>query len=349
MLLTGDRELPVDVADLPDALAYAQLDPAHPQPLIVEGTYDDWLNAMDPTTVDLLALAPAITIAIVRDGAQGRAAGALDGFDLVADGDRDASSQIESWLAGIQRSPQAATVLAQLLRMSPSLLAESLAYSALQSGREHRRWLASRTRRAVDDESPRITLRAMGRVREITLDRPQRHNAFDARMRIELFDALAVAAAEGSSIILRGAGPSFCAGGDLDEFGTLEDPVHAHHVRTSVSPARLLQRLGPRTVAGVHGWCIGAGIELSAFAGRLIAANNAVFRLPEVGFGLLPGSGGSVSIRRRIGRRRLLDLALTDTVVDARRALEIGLVDEVVEPSELGDRVSAAARMRAGA
>jgi enoyl-CoA hydratase/carnithine racemase len=343
VLLTGDRELRVDVAHLCDALAFAQLDPAQPQPLIVEGTYDQWLKASDPRALGLLSLAPSITIAIVRDGVAGRATPMLEGFDLVVD-DVDASSQIESWLVGIQRSPQAATVFAHLLRLPPSLLAESLAYSTLQSGREHRRWLASRTRRAVDDDGPRIALRAIGRVREITLDRPERHNAFDARMRQELFDALAVAAAEGGGIVLRGAGPSFCSGGDLDEFGTLEDPVHAHHLRVAVSPARLLQDLGPRAVAGVHGWCIGAGIELSAFAHRVIAANDAVFRLPEVGFGLLPGSGGSVSVRRRIGRRRLLGLAVTDTVVDARRALEIGLVDEVVDRSELDDRVADAAR-----
>ncbi|GAA3231493.1 hypothetical protein GCM10017691_25430 [Pseudonocardia petroleophila] len=133
-------------------------------------------------------------------------------------------------------------------------------------------------------------------------------------------------------IVLDGAGPAFCAGGDLDEFGTTPDPVTAHLVRTRGGPARPLHLLAARTEAWVHGACVGAGIELPAFAGRIVARPDATFRLPEVGMGLIPGAGGTVSIPRRIGRWRTLHLALRGTTVDAQTALRLGLVDEVREP-----------------
>jgi enoyl-CoA hydratase/carnithine racemase len=70
-------------------------------------------------------------------------------------------------------------------------------------------------------------------------------------------------------------------------------------------------------------------VELPAFAGRVVAAPDATFRLPEVGFGLVPGAGGTVSVPRRIGRQRAAWLALTGAVVDARTALAWHLVDEI--------------------
>jgi hypothetical protein len=91
----------------------------------------------------------------------------------------------------------------------------------------------------------------------ITLDRPDRHNAFSARMRDALAEALALAAIDPSlAVVLRGNGPSFCSGGDLDEFGTLPDPATAHLVRTTRSPARLLAEIGARPCGGpwrLHG------------------------------------------------------------------------------------------------
>jgi enoyl-CoA hydratase/carnithine racemase len=157
-------------------------------------------------------------------------------------------------------------------------------------------------------------------------------------MRQELDDALATAEADTAvRVVLRGAGPSFCSGGDLEEFGTVEDPAQGHVIRLAVSPAARLERLQARTTAVVHGWCIGAGIELAAFAGRVVASSDARFRLPEVSMGLIPGSGGTVSIRRRIGARALLALALDATDVDATWALQHGLVDEVVEAVSLAN------------
>ena len=79
----------------------------------------------------------------------------------------------------------------------------------------------------------------------------------------------------------------------------------------------------------VHGTCVGAGVELPAFAARVVADPETTFRLPEVGMGLIPGAGGTVSITRRIGRQQTACLALLGEAIDATEALALGLVDEI--------------------
>jgi enoyl-CoA hydratase/carnithine racemase len=98
-----------------------------------------------------------------------------------------------------------------------------------------------------------------------------------------------------TAVHLRGAGPSFCSGGDLDEFGTRSDPPSAHLLRLLRSPARSLAAVSDRVTAHLHGDAVGSGIELAAFAGRVVADPSTRIALPEVGLGLIPGAGGTVS------------------------------------------------------
>ena len=139
-------------------------------------------------------------------------------------------------------------------------------------------------------------------------------------------------------IVLLGDGQSFCSGGDLDEFGTFPDPALAHVVRLSRSLAGACAARHDRLVVGLHGTCLGAGIELAAFACRVIATDDARVGLPELGLGLVPGAGGTVSLPRRIGRHRTLALLLHDGTISAPAALGWGLVDEVVARDQLRSR-----------
>ena len=132
-----------------------------------------------------------------------------------------------------------------------------------------------------------------------------------------------------TEVVLRGAGPAFCSGGDLDEFGTLPDPATAHGIRSTRNPGSLLAHCADRVRAELHGACVGAGIELPAFARHVVAAEDAFFQLPEVAMGLVPGAGGTVSIPRRIGRQRTAYLALSGLRLDAATAHRWGLVDEI--------------------
>jgi len=163
----------------------------------------------------------------------------------------------------------------------------------------------------------------------ITLNRPERRNAYGARLRDALTTALGIAVADPSvaRVVLDGAGPAFCAGGDLDEFGTTPDPTLAHLVRTRGGAGLPVHELADRLEVRVHGACVGGGIEIPAFAGRVVATEDAWFRLPEVEMGLIPGAGGTASIPRRIGPWRAVHLFVTGARLDARTALEWGLVD----------------------
>jgi len=164
----------------------------------------------------------------------------------------------------------------------------------------------------------------------LTLNRPERRNAYGHAVRDALVSALQIAVVDPAvTVALRGAGPAFCSGGDLAEFGTAPDPSMAHLIRLRHSAGQLLHDLAGRVTAHLHGACVGAGIELPAFAGRVIAASDTRIALPEVGMGLVPGAGGTVSIVRRIGRWRTAWLALTGDVLDAEQALRWGLVDEI--------------------
>jgi enoyl-CoA hydratase/carnithine racemase len=126
-----------------------------------------------------------------------------------------------------------------------------------------------------------------------------------------------------------GDGPSFCSGGDLDEFGTAIDAGAAHLLRIDRSVGRRIHDHADRVTAHLHGACIGAGIELSAFAARVVAVPDAVIGLPEVAMGLIPGAGGTISLPRRIGRHRTAYLALSGTRIGAELAQRWGLVDSV--------------------
>jgi enoyl-CoA hydratase/carnithine racemase len=151
-------------------------------------------------------------------------------------------------------------------------------------------------------------------------------------MRDALCEALRLALhdPEIARIELCGAGAAFCSGGDLDEFGTLPDPATAHAIRSTRNAALLLSQCAERVHSRVHGACVGAGIELPAFGRRIAAREDARFLLPELGMGLVPGAGGTVSLPRRIGRQRTAQLALTRRALGAERALAWGLVDEIV-------------------
>jgi len=235
--------------------------------------------------------------------------------------------------------PIASAALALLLRSQPGravdegLVAESAVYSVLQSGPEFAAWRAAHPARTDVDEGPRVRLQRDGQTLTVTLARPDRLNALDARMRDELIEGFAVAAADPGimAVELRGEGRAFCAGGDLDEFGSRTDPASAHLIRLQRSVARALSHLPVLTVAHVHGACVGSGIELAAFADRVVAALDTEIALPEIGLGLVPGAGGTVSLTRRIGRLRAAWLAFSGRTIDAATAFSWGLVDQLEE------------------
>jgi enoyl-CoA hydratase/carnithine racemase len=257
--------------------------------------------------------------------------------DVVVQDDVDRAA-IERTMAA---NPLAATALTMLLRAGSErstldgLLTESSVYSTLQGGPEFEAWRAAHPPTRRDDDAERVRVERDGDRLTLTLTRPEVRNALDARMRDELVAALQLVEADPSigEVHLRGEGPAFCAGGDLDEFGSRPDPATAHLVRMLQSAGRAIDAVADRVTAHLHGPCRGSGVELPAFAAHVVAAADATFGLPEVSLGLIPGAGGTVSLPRRIGRHRTAWLALTGEAVDAATARRWGLVDEVAGES----------------
>lgn len=241
-----------------------------------------------------------------------------------------------------RRWPHAASICLDVLRaFDPSapayggIVTESLAYSTLQSGPEFARWLAERGPAAPVDIPDPVQSERIDNTLYVRFSRSQRHNAFSTDARAALLEALEVARLDPSvtDVVLSGNGPSFCSGGDLAEFGTYADPASAHLARTRHSPALVLDeltaRLGNRCRAAVHGQVLGSGLEMAAFCGHVQSDSAAVFGLPELSLGLIPGAGGTVSITRRIGRWRTAYLVLSGKTIDPQTALRWGLIDEI--------------------
>ena len=245
---------------------------------------------------------------------------------------------LEAIAANLEAQPIAAATLALLLRgqerrtIDDGLVAESSAYSVLQSGPEFEAWRAVRPpAHSAGDDAPRVRVERKDDTLVVTMTRPDRLNALDARMRDELVEALNVAAVDTSitGVELRGEGRAFCSGGDLNEFGSRSDPASAHLIRLERSVARVLARLPQTTTAHIHGTTFGSGIELAAFSDTVIASADTQIALPEIGLGLVPGAGGTVSLPLRIGRQRTALLGLSGRPIDADTALAWGLVDAV--------------------
>lgn len=243
----------------------------------------------------------------------------------------------------VQTWPVSALTLVQVLRCSESLPAslgldiESFAYATLQSGEEFSTWYATQKPAAAEppqDKSDAVLISREGSRLSAVLNRPDSRNAMSLEMREAWIEVLELLDADDAITELRfsARGACFSTGGELREFGSRPDPATAHWVRTVRSPARLLAKLGHRISFYLHGACLGSGIELPAFAARVIAHPKSYFQLPELQLGLLPGAGGTVSIARRIGRQRLAWMVLSGKRINAATALQWGLIDEIGQP-----------------
>lgn len=258
-----------------------------------------------------------------------------EALDLVV----TAEAEVELLTSAIDQNPLASAVLVHVTRVTLSLpvvaalAVESLGYATLQGGAEFSRWLAEQGRmKSKGSITPEpVVMDRRGTDLSILLNSPENRNALSVSMREGLSEAFGIVAMDDSieRVVVSGAGPCFSAGGDLTEFGTSRDVAQAHRIRQLKMPAQYLAEHAERFCFNLHGACIGAGIELPAFAGYISATRDAFFKLPEVAMGLIPGAGGCVSIPRRIGRHRTNYLAVTGMELSADEALSWGLIDEI--------------------
>lgn len=176
----------------------------------------------------------------------------------------------------------------------------------------------------------------------ITLNRPRVLNAYNIKMRDELYEALGAIAhdPEVKVMVLQGAGErAFSVGADLTEFLTAPSRIIARRVRWLRDVWGCFLGLPQTAIAALHGFVLGSGVEMALCCDLRIAAEDARFGLPEVALGMIPAAGGTQTLPRTIGGARALDMLVTGNWIDATEAWRIGLVNKVVPPSQLRDTV----------
>lgn len=205
---------------------------------------------------------------------------------------------------------------------------------------------------AAAREFSRIRVTREGSVAHIMFNRPERRNAIDLTCSRELFEATHLPAVTSARcVLITGAGPHFCVGGDLKSFRAQRDvPGHlltaAGYGHTAV--ARLVANDAPLVVAA-NGQVAGAGLGIACLADVLLAEEGTTFRSAYTKLGLTPDGSVSQQLPLLIGLRRAQRMTLLGHVLEAAEAVEWGLCTEVVPKGELAERASAvAAQLAAG-
>src|ERR1700758_3055631 len=196
--------------------------------------------------------------------------------------------------------------------------------------------MANQAIRVVNDSTSRVVT--------ITLNRPDKLNSFTRAMHEELATALdEVEASDARALVLTGAGRGFCAGQDLADLdftpGAMTDlgDVIDEHFNPLV---RRLQALPLPVIAAVNGTAAGAGANLALACDIVLAARSSSFIQAFVKIGLIPDSGGTWFLPRRVGMARALGLAITGEKLSAEKAESWGLVWQVVDDDALPSTAS---------
>ena len=196
--------------------------------------------------------------------------------------------------------------------------------------------------------SPSTRVQHDGDVAVVTIDRPDRRNALDAAAARELAVTISETGALTRVVILTGAGPAFCAGGDLEELerwsNSDPDEIGATLYGSFQAVIRAIRAAPAVLIAAVNGAAVGAGMDVALACDLRIAAEDARLGQVWVRLGVIPGTGGAWLTQALAGPGRAAELLLTGDAISASQALEAGLVNEVVPSADLLD----AARTLAG-
>jgi len=184
----------------------------------------------------------------------------------------------------------------------------------------------------------------------ITLDRPEKLNAFSGTMREELLEALRAATSDSGcrAVIITGAGRAFCAGGDVEYMSGLQKKGDVASFRKLLDAGRdivtQIAAMPKPVIASVNGVAAGAGCNLALACDYRIASDNAKLGETFVKIGIHPDWGGTWFLPRLVGPGRALELLMTGRMIDAAEALAIGMVDRVVPLAELPEQTMTLSR-----
>jgi len=183
-----------------------------------------------------------------------------------------------------------------------------------------------------------VSIADHGTIRVITVNRPDKLNALNAATLDALHTAFDAAADDPSVrvVVLTGAGPkAFVAGADIAEMSSLTPVQGRDFSLRGTRMMRRVERMPKPVIAMVNGFALGGGLELAMCCHLRIASDAAKVGQPEINLGLIPGFGGTQRLLRLAGRAATFELCLTGAPIDATRALQLGIVNRVVQAAEL--------------
>ncbi|MDO5713507.1 MAG: enoyl-CoA hydratase-related protein [Tissierellia bacterium] len=180
----------------------------------------------------------------------------------------------------------------------------------------------------------------------VKINKPKSLNALDSEVVKELHDCFTQLDSDESVkvVILTGEGKSFVAGADIAEMSTLNAEEGGNFAKLGMDTFLLIEKLSKPVIAAINGFALGGGCEISLSCDIRIASTKALLGQPEVGLGITPGFGGTQRLARAIGPAKAKELIYTARNIKADEALEIGLVNKVVEPEALMDEAMAMAK-----
>jgi enoyl-CoA hydratase len=183
-----------------------------------------------------------------------------------------------------------------------------------------------------------ITFKLEDSVALIRLERPEKLNSLTREMLLELGETFAALERAGNvrAVILTGAGDrAFCAGTDISELAALDEDGALKAARRGQDVCERIERSPVPVIAAINGLAAGGGFELALACHLRIAATTAMFSLPELKLGVIPGYGGTQRLARATGSGRAFEMMLTGERISAGEAVRVGLVNRVVAPDEL--------------
>lgn len=193
-----------------------------------------------------------------------------------------------------------------------------------------------------------VRLEYDGAVAVLTNDNPEKHNAFDDQMDLQLFAALGELKERKDvrAIVWRGEGRSWSSGRDVGSIGTNVDTSVTHHELMQRGHAGILQifDIEAPIIVAIQGWAMGGSFQRALLCDVRIAAEGARFRLPEVGHGVIPDTGGVARLHQMCGHGVVSDMVLTGRVMEAEEALAHGVVSRLVPPEQLDETAMEMAR-----
>lgn len=179
--------------------------------------------------------------------------------------------------------------------------------------------------------SEHVSVTRDGNVAIVRLTREAKLNAISTHVERELRDALQGHDVRASAaVVVAGEGRAFSAGADVTEFAERDPQAILEYYRTTGGVYEEFAALAQPTIAALHGYCLGAGLELALAADFRVADESAVLGFPEVEIGILPSSGGTLRAVRLLGPARAKELILLGRRLSAQEALAAALVTEVV-------------------